>query len=218
MEQDDIGSGIRQPGAPQHELKERLEGWLAPKYPASARPRVSALETPSSNGLSSETVLFDAEWSDRGAERRDELVARFAPHPESIPVFPSYDLDRQARVMAIVRETTTIPVPAVRWSEPDPHPLGRPFFVMERLHGQVPADLMPYNMIGFLTEASADERERLQRSTVSVLASLFAIDAPTARFGFLADGAAEGDALQQHRAEQEAYYEWVAAGRPIPIV
>jgi aminoglycoside phosphotransferase (APT) family kinase protein len=163
-------------------LKHGLEAWLAGQLPAGARPRITSLEIPTSNGLSSETVLFETAWSHDGGETSEALVARLAPDPDASPVFPSYDLERQARVMRIVRDATTLPVPEVRWSEPDPAAVGTPFFVMERIGGLVPADFPPYNMIGWLTEASVEQRAALQHATVAVLARLFTIDAPEAQF------------------------------------
>jgi hypothetical protein len=43
--------------------------------------------------MSSETLLFDAEWARDGARGPQRLVARMAPDTADVPVFPSYDLD-----------------------------------------------------------------------------------------------------------------------------
>src|SRR5205823_2896634 len=110
--------------------------------------------------------LFETSWTHDAEEQTHTFVARFVPDPAAVPVFPTYDLERQARVMEIVRETTGLPVPVVRWWEPDATVAGTPFFVMDRITGQVPPDLMPYNMIGWLTEASAEQRRRLQDASV----------------------------------------------------
>jgi aminoglycoside phosphotransferase (APT) family kinase protein len=220
MADDEFGAGIRpQTGARDREdLKHRLEAWLNGRLSAGARPRITSFDVPASNGLSSETVLFDAEWLHEGDEHTEELVARLAPDRHAMPVFPSYDLERQARVMRIVRDTTTLPVPNVRWWEPDAAALGAQFFVMDRIAGQVPPDLMPYNMIGWLVEASAEQRAALQHATIAVLAALFDIEAPEKRFEFLAGSGEEPSFLRRHLLEQQAYYEWVADGRPIPLV
>src|SRR5690606_21133979 len=77
------------------ELRCRLEAWLARRLPPGARPRIDGLAGTSANGMSSETLVVDARWREGGAERRERLVARLAPGPEDVPVFPSYDLDRQ---------------------------------------------------------------------------------------------------------------------------
>ena len=72
------------------------------------------------------------------------LVARIEPPATDYPVFTTYDLDMQFRVMRLVREHTDVPVPETFWYEPDPAVLGGPFFVMARVDGLVPPDVLPY--------------------------------------------------------------------------
>src|SRR5262245_12659827 len=98
-------------------LRADLERWLATRLPAGADPRVEPLEGTSSNGMSSETLLFDATWHDGDTPRRERLVARVAPDSDDVPVFPSYDLGRQFEAIRLVRELTDVPVPPVWWSE-----------------------------------------------------------------------------------------------------
>ncbi len=70
------------------------------------------------NGMSSETVLLDATWTeDIGEERAAELVVRMEAPVDAVPAFPSYDLALQAKVMDLVGRTTDAPVPEVRWFE-----------------------------------------------------------------------------------------------------
>ena len=61
------------------ELRGALETWLVRTLGAEARPTVTAIAGTAANGQSSETILFDAEWSDAGVPSRFELVARLAP-------------------------------------------------------------------------------------------------------------------------------------------
>src|SRR4051794_24796684 len=77
--------------------QQRLAEWLATRIPEAAQARVDEVAIPGSNGLSCETVLFDATWS--GERRR--LVARVAPHPDddATALFPSYDLELEAKIM-----------------------------------------------------------------------------------------------------------------------
>ncbi|HEY2427352.1 MAG TPA: hypothetical protein VGI06_00370, partial [Acidimicrobiales bacterium] len=126
------------------ELRSSLQRWLASRLPAGAEPEIARLDAPDSNGMSSLTVLFDAAWTEDGARLMHSLVARVAPEPASVPVFPSYDLDLQYRVIEGVAEASSVPVPPLLWSEPDPGPIGAPFFVMGRVEGRVPPDNMPY--------------------------------------------------------------------------
>src|SRR6476659_6723735 len=68
------------------ELRPRLESWLAGLLPAGAEPKIPELEATSANGMSSETVLFTAEWSEAGTAKSEQLVARIAPDPADVPV------------------------------------------------------------------------------------------------------------------------------------
>ena len=172
---------------------------------------------PDSNGLSSETVLFDLTWRDGERTQVDRLVARLAPMTSAVPVFPSYDLEKQYRVLEGVAGLSSVPVPHVRWLELNTDALGSPFFVMDRVDGQVPPDLMPYNIASWLTEATAAQRDHLQDATIQILADLHAIPDPTDRFGFLAP-AGTGSRLARHVAEQWTYYEWVSAGTRQPLL
>ena len=193
-------------------LRAGLEAWLGGVLPSGAEPVVPVLEGTSANGMSSETLLFDAQWNEGGTARGGRLVARVAPAAEDVPVFPSYDLERQFRVLQLVGELTKVPVPKVRWYEPDPSVLGAPFFVMERIDGQVPPDVMPYNFgDSWLYDASPADQRRLQDATVDVLAELHRLPGDDERFAFLADDPAGGATpLRRHLARTSAWYRWCA--------
>jgi len=200
------------------ELRLRLERWLAGRLGPGAAPEVSPIEGPSTNGMSSETLLFELTHGEAGRRRRERLVARVAPDPGAVPVFPEYDMERQFRVMREVAAQGVVPVPRVRWSEPDPAPLGAPFFVMDRVDGRVPPDIMPYTFGSWLSEATREEQARLQEASVGLLAALFAIEEPEERFGFLRARPALTP-LREHVRGQRAYYEWVAAdGLRSPLI
>ncbi len=198
----------------------QLQAWLTDHLPAGSEPLVDSVTVPESNGMSSETVLFDATWTTDGVRARHELVARIAPEASSVPVFEHYDLDAQFRVMAKVRELSDVPVPEVHWLEQDPGPLGAPFFVMSRAVGLVPPDVMPYNFgDSWLFDASPEQQQRLLRSTVAALAALHAIAEPGMHFDFLASSAEGETALRRHVADLRAYYEWVASdGNRSPLI
>lgn len=193
-------------------LVERLAAWLSARVGEPVE--LDAVEVPAATGMSSETVLFDAAW---GGERH-RLVARVAPEQCAVPVFPTYDLDRQAATMRAVRAASDVPVPEVLWSEPDPAPLGTPFFVMRRVDGRVPPDVLPYNFDSWVTAASPEERAALQASFVEVLARLHAIDGAAERFAFLAVDRPGATALRRLLDEQAAYYEWAREGVRVPLI
>jgi len=198
------------------DLRRRLEAWLATRLPAGAAPRIVALEPPTGNGMSTETLLFEAAWRERGRETRRRLVARVAPDPADMPVFPTYDMHRQFRIMQLVRAHSTVPVPEVLWFEEDPAHLGAPFFVMARVDGRVPPDIMPYNFGGWVSDASSEERALLEERSVAVLAGIHAI--PAHVFAPLL-GDPGPDPLRRHVEDQRRYYDWVvAAGDRSPLI
>jgi len=191
------------------DVRAALTAWLATQLPADAAPRLGELSTPTSGGMSSETVLFDATWNESGHEEARSLVARLAPEDSAVPVFPRYDLDRQARVIRLVGERTGVPVPPVRWFEPDPAPLGSPFIVMDRVDGAAPPDVMPYNFGSWLMDASLDDQRRLQDASVRILAEIHGVDATDDELAFLAVDAPGDTPLRRHVNDLAAYYEWV---------
>lgn len=200
------------------DLARRLERWLVDRLPAGARPAVGDVETSGSTGMSSETVLFTAGWTQDGERQRARLVARIAPQPGDVPVFPAYDIPRQFATLALVAQCTPVPVPRLRWCEPEPMALGSPFFVMDRVDGRVPPDLLPYNFgDSWLFHADPAERRQLQDATVEVLARLHEVPASAAGFLELSD---PGETpLRRHVAHTAAWYAFVAAdGTRSPLV
>ena len=199
-------------------LRARLQTWLAAQLPAGADPVISEITSPSASGMSSETLLFDAEW--RGADGSrvgGAFAGRMSPSPEDHPTFPSYDLAMQAEVIRMAGEAG-VPVPVVRWVELDARVLGSPFFVMERLEGRVPADIPTYVVDGFVCEASDEERRVLERNTIAAIAVIHSIDLEKNDCTFL-DFPVEGEtALGRHVANQRAYYEWATPASRSPLI
>jgi aminoglycoside phosphotransferase (APT) family kinase protein len=198
------------------DLHRRLVAWLAGKVD---QPQVSELVVPETNGMSSETLLFEASWRQDGAVRTQPCAARLRPDPANVPVFPVYDLERQFRVMGLVAEHSSVPVPRTLWFEPDAGAIGSPFFVMERVDGVVPPDIMPYPFGSWLSEASPADQERLQRSSVRVLAELHDMDVTAQDVAFLELDRPGATAMRRHVADTAAYYEWVASeGARSPLI
>jgi aminoglycoside phosphotransferase (APT) family kinase protein len=167
------------------------------------------------NGMSSETVLFTMRVGDGEPE---EYAARLAPLPELVPVFRDYDLDSQARCMQLARAHTDVPAPDVRWMESDPRWLGGPFLVMHRIHGDVPSDVPPYVFGGWVAEGSPDDRARMQRNAVSVLARLHTITPTTADLSFLDRPHLGSSPLDQQLAHERSYYEWARHDVSFPVI
>ena len=199
-------------------LRERLERWLDGRLPAGARPAVSEVRSPSATGMSSETLLFEASWTERGTRHEGAFVARVAPDPSDVPVFPHYDLAGQFRLLEVVAAHSAVPVPRVRWLEEDPASLGAPFFVMDRVEGRVPPDVMPYTFGSWLSEATEAERHHLQDAALAALAALHAIDVTTVDVSFLTLDAPGATPLRRQLAYQRRYYDWVRGDRRHPLI
>jgi aminoglycoside phosphotransferase (APT) family kinase protein len=194
------------------ELARRLTAWLGTRIPGAS---AAEAKIPASNGMSSETLLFDIDHPDPATAALPvrSCALRLAADPAAYTVFPRYDMARQHRTMERVAEHTDIPVPRVLWLEEDPAPLGAPFFVMERAEGRVPPDVMPYTYEGNWLHAATDtERERLEHATVAILARLHD-QFPGEEADFLA-APGTGSPLRRHVDAQHAYYGWVVEGRP----
>ncbi|WP_043683296.1 phosphotransferase family protein [Streptomyces xylophagus] len=187
------------------ELTHRLTAWLDTRLPGAKAVDVTV---PASNGMSSETLLFDIEHPEPPLRA---CALRLAADPAAYTVFPVYDMPRQFRTMRLVADRTDLPVPEVRWLEEDPAPLGAPFFVMERAEGRVPPDVMPYTYEGNWLHAATDaERAHLEAVSIALIARLHD-QVPLSEAEFLALPG-NGDALSRHVASQRAYYDWVVDG------
>ena len=198
------------------ELRRRLVSWLATRV---KEPEVSELVVPETNGMSSETVLFEASWSTEASTRSQRCAARLRPDAAAAPVFPVYDLERQCRAMQLVARCSDVPVPEVLFFEPDESFIGSPFIVMSQVSGVVPPDVMPYPFGSWLSEASPLDQRRLQDSTVLRLAELHAIDGAGGELGFLELDRPGESALARHLADTAAYYEWVVSdGLRSPLI
>lgn len=171
--------------------------------------------------MSSETLLFDAHWtSPDGRAQFSQCVARLAPASDAMPIFPEYRMRDQFTVMALVGERTAVPVPRTLWYESDPEVLGAEFFVMERVEGLVPPDILPYTFgDNWLFEATDDQRRVLRNTTVAALARIHAIPVTAAEVTFLGDLGADGDtALRAHVEGWRAYNAWAHGAQPIPVL
>ncbi|NKY84869.1 phosphotransferase family protein [Nocardia veterana] len=200
------------------DLAERLTRWLTGRLPGATTPVVSGLSRPQAGGMSSSSVLFDAHWERDGRTEGGSYVARMAPEAGSFPVFETYDLDTQYAVMAGVAEHSDVPVPRLCWFESDESVLGTPFFVMERIDGRIPEDNPPYVFVGWVFDATPEERMRITRATVDVIAKVHAIPDPAAKFPALA--AAGTSSLRAHFDAQRHWYRWALAddGYRIPLL
>ena len=200
-------------------LADSLRAWLEHKLGPASAPVITDVSSPASNGASSETLLFTAAWQDGGRPVERRLVARVAPPDTDYPVFTTYDLDQQFRVMRLVGEHTPVPVPETLWSEPDPGLLGGPFFVMARVDGSVPPDVMPYTFgDNWVFDGGAAAQRSIQESAVEALAGIHTITPDRFDLGFLEAPADGTTSLERLFNQWKAYHAWVVQDRPSPLL
>jgi aminoglycoside phosphotransferase (APT) family kinase protein len=201
------------------ELAGRLQQWLSGLLGHGSEPAISEVSSPESNGMSSETLLFTAVWNEDGTPTRHRLVARIEPPATDYPVFTTYDLDMQFRVMRLVREQTSVPVPETFWYEPDPAVLGGPFFVMARIDGLVPPDVLPYTFgDNWVFDATDIDRRAIQESAIRAMAGIHAITPDRHDLSFLEHGEPGATSLERSLNHWVAYYEWVVKDAPSPLL
>jgi aminoglycoside phosphotransferase (APT) family kinase protein len=200
-------------------LAAAVTDWLADRLGTAEPPVISGVRMPTSGGLSSTSLLFEAEWVADGRPERGAFVARMAPESSAVPVFPKYDIPGQFELIEQVAARCDVPIPRLRWNQPDGGPLGTAFFVMDQVSGRVPLDNPPYVFGGWLADATTQERNALTEASVRVVADLHAIAGASAAFPSLRppDGI---DSLRWHVDQQYAYYRWALAdeGFTIPII
>jgi aminoglycoside phosphotransferase (APT) family kinase protein len=198
------------------EMQRRLEAWLATRIEEARDVEVTNLAAPGESGFSSETMMFDASWTTGGARESAGFVLR--TRPTGHVVFPVYDLAHQYDVMSKVSAATDVPLPPLRWMEPSSEPLGREFFVMERVEGVVPPDNLPYTMGGWLMESEPADQRRLQRSAYQTLARLHALDWRAAGLEVLHDPRHGRIGLDEQLGYYEYFLDWGRMGRPQPTI
>ncbi len=184
-----------------------MAAWLAERLPAD-EVVITALERPAA-GQSNDTMLCEI-WA---SGRQEHLVVR--RQATGTPIFRNPDVLREARVLQGLA-STPVPVPAVRWVEPDPSVLGAPFFVMERIAGQVPLGKPSIHTEGWLPRLSRPERERLWASAMEVLVAVHAVEWERTH-RFLLDGAPSPLSIVDRVAALRDWYEWSTSGRRFPI-
>ncbi|MDG2029152.1 MAG: phosphotransferase family protein [Acidimicrobiales bacterium] len=140
----------------------RLTDWFAARLPGASDVRLDGkdrLET----GHSAEMLMFTLRWND-GTEQARDVVVRL--EPPSPGLLEPYDIPRQFEIIRAL-EPTEVRVPPALWLDASGEVLGRPFFVMDRVDGdvferEVPADL-------------ADDPARARRMCESLIEQLAAI-------------------------------------------
>ncbi|MAE94054.1 MAG: hypothetical protein CL910_05285, partial [Deltaproteobacteria bacterium] len=212
------GKAVRDPET----YRSALDAWMTRTHPHRRDLRVHSVDMPTATGFSNETVFFSASW-DEGGERTARYVARI--EPEDGGIFPvqtpacEVSVAVQHRIMEVVRSAGVAPVPPTLPYEGDRSVLGRPFFVMEFVPGEIPADVPRYSQAGFVAEeASPAERERMVRNGIETMAALHTLDWRQAGLDWLDPSGAGRPGLEHQLAHYRSYVSHELSGREHPVM
>lgn len=193
--------------------RESLRGWLRERLPAADDLRLSPITMPAGTGVANETLLFDATWTERGTTASQGFATRVAT---AAPLYLDADIEIHYRMYKALQEEPGVPVPGVYGYEPDPALLGAPFFVMEKIDGEIPADRPSYRESGFVYDATPDQRRRLFEDAVRTLARLHEVG--NERVPFLDRPDLGRSGLEQELAYWRRSLDWAEAGRPHEVL
>lgn len=189
------------------ELAGPLTGWLV-EHLGSKDVVVIGLSRPEA-GQSNDTILCEV------ALKGHPLYLVVRRQAVGTTIFREPDVVREARVLQGLAPSA-VPVPEVRWIEPDPSVLGAPFFVMERVNGRVPLGKPSIHTVGWVPTLTTAERERLWNNALEVLVALHAVNWQNAH-QFLLDGDPTNAQVGPHVRALVNFYRWSTAEREFPI-
>jgi aminoglycoside phosphotransferase (APT) family kinase protein len=171
--------------------------------------QLTAMRTPPVSGVSNETYLFEA----RGRAVRYALVARIQT---ADPLYLEAAVERQYLTYRALADADGVAVPAVVGYEADPAVFGAPFFVMERVAGDVPSSNPHFTRGGWLCDATPAQRRVVWWSAVEQLVALHRVDVTGVPF---LDRREPGrSALERELTHWRAAYRWAAGAETFPVL
>ncbi len=183
----------------------KLEAWLRTKLPAAEALSIGPLEKATS-GYASEIHFFDLNWREGDHEKTENLVIREAP--TELQIHPNYNVGTQFNIMRCL-EGSSVPMPRTYWLEEDDKVLGAPFFIMERVEGDILNPIQPgEEPWGPLFEASPDQRSRMWRQTIEVIANINTIGRESRGLSFLGVPRDGTDAIDRQISHYEHMWKW----------
>jgi aminoglycoside phosphotransferase (APT) family kinase protein len=154
-------------------VAEHLTSWLSTQLPDAGAVRVEGLDRVNF-GHSAEMMLLTIVTRNR----TQDVVLRLRPKPPAL--LEPYDLTRQFTILRALQRTE-VRVPGVLWLEDSGDVLGRPFFVMERVGGDVYEMEAP-------GDATGETVVRMCQSLAEQLAAIHSVDLQQTGLYVLDDG------------------------------
>lgn len=186
-------------------LSAALVGWLGHRIPAAQDIRLRNLHYPLGAGMSHETILFDAFWTEAGRTADRGMVVRIKPTQHF--VYQDDMFDQQYRLMQLMHDSGHVRVARPLWIEHDPALLGAPFFVMEKVAGRVAVSYPPYSQTGWLVDAAPAQRRQMWEDAVTQLAKIQKVPVADASFLCLPGDFAED--FDQETDRWRRYLDWI---------
>lgn len=158
---------------------QRLTDWLRLQLPDADDVRVEGLDR-IEFGHSAEMMVLTVVRAESGAQRRLDVVLRLRPPAPGL--LEPYDLARQFTILRAL-QASAVKAPRALWLEESGAVLGRPFYVMERLEGQVFERVIP-------PELACDPQRirRMSESMIEQIAAIHLVDLKATGLDSLADG------------------------------
>ncbi|KJS05060.1 MAG: hypothetical protein VR73_13155 [Gammaproteobacteria bacterium BRH_c0] len=191
-----------------------LQHWLESKLPDVDNLTVSDLGDAKGGGWSARIMFATVTGNRQGQAFNRKLVVRFLP---DYLLFLGTNLEMQWRFCEAMNRHSDIPVPEIIGVENDAAVLGQPFYVMERLSGEVAAQSPNYNQEGWISELPVPQRNTLWRNALHTLAGLHRLDWRQG-FEFLNQPQYGEPGIDQLLNWLVAWRDWAAKGRKLPVV
>lgn len=171
-------------------VPDRLADWLRTQVPDADEVRIEGLDRVEF-GHSAEMMVLTVVTVRGGDEERRDVVLRLRPPPPAL--LEPYDLKRQFDILRGL-EHTSVRVPRALWIEESGDVLGREFFIMERVAGDVHEMEAP--------DAAPECIRRMCESMADQLAAIHSIDLDAVDLSFLGDGRDHLDVELDHWADE----------------
>jgi aminoglycoside phosphotransferase (APT) family kinase protein len=157
----------------------RLVAWFAARLPDSRDVKLAGLDRVNV-GHSAETMVMTVNWRDESGHHERPVVIRLRPPAPGL--LEPYDLRRQFDILRGL-DRTSVRAPQALWFEPSGQPLGREFYVMEKLPGTVYERGYPPDLA-----SDPDRIRRMSESVLEQIAAIHLVDLGATGLGALGDG------------------------------
>ena len=191
-----------------------MQAWLAARMPDASDLVVGPVHFPTEAGRSAESSFIDLSYERDGRRVEDHLVVR--REYAGGEIFLGADLTLPWKMMHAVAAHSDVPVPECVGIELDPSVLTTPFLVMRKKPGRIPSLTPNYNLTGWITDLTPDQRATVWRNGVAQIARVNAIDWRQG-FEFLQDPAGGPTGLDAYLAWLETWYRWAIGDRHFPL-